>query len=137
MTERAPRLITVLMRLPLFYNPDERGNREPVENQKFVQTADEIAQRFGGGTLFVFREDEPRGFWWDQGIVDRDTLALLEVDVPDTLEARAWLRAYARDVLRDRFRQKAIYLKFVGPIETLVVTDEEIGDDVPGRKGGP
>ena len=136
MPERAPPLITVLMRLPLFYNPDERGHREPVEDQKFVQTADEIAQKFGGGTLFVFREDEPRGFWWDQGIVDRDTLALLEVDVPDTPEARAWLRAYSRDVLRNRFRQKAIYLKFVGPIETLVVTDEEIGDDAPGQKGG-
>ena len=80
--------------------------------------------------------DEPRGFWWDQGIVDRDTLGLLEVDVPDTPEARAWLRTYARDVLLERFRQKAIYLKFVGPVETLVVTDEEIRDDAPGKKGG-
>lgn len=136
MAGRASRLITVLMRLPLFYNPDARGEREPVEDEKFVQTADEIAQKFGGGTLFVFREDEPRGFWWDWGIVDRDALGLLEVDVPDTPEARAWLRTYARDVLLERFRQKAIYLKFVGPVETLVVTDEEIGDDGPGKRGG-
>ena len=50
---------------------------------------------------------------WDQGLVDQDVLALLEVDVPDAEESRAWLRAYARDVLRPRFRQKAIYLKFV------------------------
>ncbi len=84
MPERASRLITVLMRLPLFYNPDARGERKPVEDEKFVQTAEEIAQKFGGGTLFVFGKDEPRGFWWDQGIVDRDTLGLLEVDVPDT-----------------------------------------------------
>jgi hypothetical protein len=58
--------------------------------------------------------------------VDRDTLALLEVDAPDTVDTRQWLRAYARDVLLERFRQKAIYLKFIGPVETLFVTDEEI-----------
>jgi hypothetical protein len=58
-----------------------------------LRTAEEIAQRFGGGTLFFFRHEELRGFWWDQGLVDRDTLALLE------------LRTYARDVLLNRFRQ--------------------------------
>jgi hypothetical protein len=56
-------------------------------------------------------------------------LALIEVDVPDTSVSRAWLRVYARDVLRERFRQKAIYLKFVGPVEHLVVTEEEISDE--------
>jgi hypothetical protein len=39
------------------------------------------------------------------------------------------LRAYARDILRERFRQRAIYLKFVGPVEHLVVNEEEIGDE--------
>ena len=63
------------------------------------------------------------------GCVDRDTLALLEVDVPDTAEARGWLRGYARGVLLVRFRQEAIYLKFIGPIETLLVTDEEVRAD--------
>ena len=76
-----------------------------------------------------FRENPPQGFWWDRGIIDRDTLALLEVDVADTPENRAWLKAYAREVLRERFQQKAIYLKFVGPVERLTVTEEEIGDD--------
>lgn len=61
--------------------------------------------------------------------MDRDVLALIEVDVPDTTESREWLRAYARDVLRERFRQKAIYLKFVGPIEHLVVREEEVSDE--------
>lgn len=46
---------------------------------------------------------------------------MIEVDIPDTAESREWLRAYARDTLRERFRQKAIYLKFVGPIEHLIV----------------
>jgi len=129
MSNGTTRWVTVLLRLPVFYNVDARGHRLPIEDDKFLQTADEIAHRFGGGTLFVFRQDRPRGFWWDQGVVDRDVLALIEVDVPDTSESREWLRGYARDVLRGRFEQKAIYLKFVGPVEHLVVTEEEIRDE--------
>ena len=48
MPKRAPGFVTVLMRLPLFYSPDARGERKPVEDEKFLQTADEIAQKFGG-----------------------------------------------------------------------------------------
>lgn len=47
----------------------------------------------------------------------------------ETAESREWLRAYARGVLRERFRQKAIYLKFVGPVEHLIVSEEEISDE--------
>ena len=121
--------VTVLLRLPLSYNPDASGHRAPVEDSKFLDTADEIARQFGGGTLFVFRHDPPRGFWWDEDIVDRDVLALIEVDVPDTTESRQWLRTYARDVLRERFRQRSIYLKCVGPVEHLIVSEEEVGDE--------
>jgi hypothetical protein len=124
-----PEWVTVLPRLPLFYNPDATGARALVEEEKFLETAEEIAERFGGGTLFMFRHDAPRGFWWDQGLVDQDVLALLEVDVSDTDESRAWLRGYARDVLRIRFRQKAIYLKFVRPVEHLIVSEEEVHGD--------
>jgi len=121
--------ITVLFRLPVFHNPNTAGKREPIEDEKFRDTADEIARRFGGGTLFVFRHDPPRGFWWDQGIVDTDVLALIEVDVPDTAESREWLQRYAHDVMRERFRQKAVYLKFIGPVEHLIVDEEEVGNE--------
>ncbi len=129
MTDGPSGWITVLLRLPLFYHPDAAGVRAPVEDVKFLETAEELAQQFGGGTLFVFRHDSPRGFWWDQGVVDRDVLALIEVDVPDTETARAWLRGYAREVLCSRFQQKAIYLKFVGPVEQLIVSEEDLGDE--------
>lgn len=49
--------------------------------------------------------------------------------MPDTAETRAWLRAYARDVLRHRFQQKVIYLKFVGPVEHLIISEEEVSDE--------
>jgi len=129
MSNGASGWVTVLLRLPLSYDPDASGRRAPVEDEKFLDTADEVARQFGGGTLFVFRHDSSRGFWWNEGFVDRDVLALIEVDVPDSMESREWLRAYARDVLRKRFRQKAIYLKFVGPVEHLIVSEEEVGDE--------
>jgi hypothetical protein len=54
--------VTVLLRLLVFYNPAAAGQRAPVEDDKFLDTADELSRRFGGGTLFVFRHDHPRGF---------------------------------------------------------------------------
>lgn len=50
----------------------------------------------------MFQDEPPRGFWWDQGLVD---------------------------VLRVRFRQTAIYLKLVRPVEHLIVSEEEIHED--------
>lgn len=122
-----PRMVTALIPLPQFYNPDRHGKRKPVAYEKFALTAEEIAQKFrGGATLFVFRNGEMRGFWWDRGFVDKDVNVLLVVDMPDTTESRAELKSYAKDVLLRRFRQKAIYITFVGPVGTLLVTDEEV-----------
>jgi hypothetical protein len=129
MTDSSSGLITVLLRLPLLFNPDPTGARALIEDEKFLQTAEEIAQQFGGGTLFRFPSDAPRGFWWDQGIMHQDVLALIEVDVPDTEESRTWLRAYAREVLLQRFHQRAIYLKFVRRVEQLIISEEEIDDE--------
>ena len=118
--------ITALIPLPLYYNPEPSGKRRPVEDEKFVRTAKEIAEMFGGGTLHRFDQTPPRGFWWNAGVVSDDVLALLEVDLPDTAANRAKLISYARNILKKRFEQDAIYVKFVGPIESLVVEDEEL-----------
>ncbi len=119
-------IVTVLIPLPVFYSSDEQGNREPIEDEQFVRTAEEISDMFhGGGTLSIFPDGQVRGFWWDCGAVDRDVLALLEVDVEDTPANRQKVRVYAKEVLKKRFRQKAIYVKWIGPIETWVVKDEE------------
>ncbi len=120
-------VVTVLIPLPLLYNADRRGRRKPIEDSKFEATARDIAERFqAGGMLHRFRTDPPEGFWWDKGYVDRDVLVLLEADLPDTAEARAWLGWYAHQVLLRRFRQKAMYMKFIRPIETIEVTHETV-----------
>ena len=118
-------VVTAPIPLPLFHNPNAQGKRQPVDDKEFVRTADEIAELFGGGILWVFRNRQARGFWWDRGVIDRDDVAMLEVDMEDTPANRAKLKAYTRDVLKKRFRQKAIYMKWVGPVETWVLSDQD------------
>jgi len=75
-------VVTVLILLPVHHNPDAAGRRDPVEDENFTTTAEEIAIAFqAGGTLHMRREGTVSGFWWDRGIVDRDVLAILEVDL--------------------------------------------------------
>jgi hypothetical protein len=50
------------------------------------------------------------------------------VDVPDTAQSRTWLRAFAKKVLMRRFEQKAIYIKLVGPIEQIIVDEEQVNE---------
>lgn len=46
---------------------------------------------------------------------------MVGVDAPDSGASREWLRRYVKDVLMERFQQEAIYIKFVGPIEQMIV----------------
>jgi len=134
-----PDIVTVLIPLPTSYNPDERGWREPVEDEKFRRTADEIAIGLQeGGILRILREGNPQGIWWDRGVLHRDPLAILEVDMRDTPENWEWLKSYAKQVLLDRFRQRAIYLKLVRPIERLLVAEERVSrsEGAPDRVAG-
>ena len=121
--------ITVLLRLPVFDNPDAAGYRASIEDDKFSghggRTRPPLRRRYAlhlsprpaARVLVGSRRCRSRRAGTDRG------------DVPDTTESRDWLRAYARDVLRERFRQKAIYLKFVGPVEHLIVSEEEVSDE--------
>lgn len=121
-----PSQITVLIPLPTFYNPDAAGTRQMIEEDKFVSTAEDISKRFGGGMLHRFTERPPTGFWWNRGILSQDEMSVFEVDMLDTEENRRWIRAYAKDVLLKRFRQDAIYLRFIGPVESLEIAEETV-----------
>ncbi len=122
-----PGIVTALVLLPKFYNPDEAGNRAEVEWEKFEQTANEIAAKFEeGGTIHWSTTNPAVGLWWDKGVVERDVLVILEHDFEDTPENREWLRVYAKDVLLKRFCQKAIYLKYLRLDRDLIQGDDEI-----------
>lgn len=49
-------------------------------------------------------------------------LAAVEVDIPDDRRARSWLTTYVRKILLRRYRQEAIYVRLIGPIEVETVT---------------
>lgn len=116
-------VITVLIPLPLEYNPDKYGRRQLVEDAKFERTANEVAKHFqGGGAIWRSRRGQTMsGFWWNKGVVDRDTNALLELDMPDTVESRRWILRYAEKVLLKRFKQEAIYVRFVSGTESYLI----------------
>ena len=118
-------IVTALVPLRILHNADAAGVRRPFDDEKFTQTASEMAQKFGGGTLFRFPEgSSPVGYWWSRGILHMDELAVLEVDMEDNQANRAWMEDYARRVLIDRFEQDAVYVKFYGggaTVQTVAV----------------
>lgn len=117
----AQHVLVALVVLPERYNPDERGGRRQIEDEKFEWTMHEVAARFGGGVLWRVRERPPKGFWWDRGVLHQDETSVLEVDIPNEVAARNWIAQYARDTLIPRFEQEAMYIRFVGPIEVDLI----------------
>lgn len=115
------RRVTALVVLPLQYNPDAQGRRRKVEAEHLRLTMEELAAQFGGGFLWDFGSHSPKGFWWDRGVLYKDDVTVVEIDIPNQASAKRWLAAYARDTLLARFEQEAIYIRFVGPIDTDVV----------------
>lgn len=119
----------VLIPIPLLYNEDEHGVRKPIEDEKFFETGEELERKFDGCTVYKREANSTVGFWWDhiEFIAHKDPIVVFEMDVLDTEANREWLKAYGRDVLLKRFRQKAIYIKMIGPIQTLLIHEIEVG----------
>lgn len=101
--------------LPTFYND---GN--PVELDKFLQTIDDLADRFGG--LTHTSTDSPifEGYFLYEGQVYQDKNILIIIDIDDTIENIEYLLSY-KYILEERFEQIEIYIVFY-PIYKL---DEE------------
>lgn len=118
MEEEWTRYVTALVVLPKLYNPDESRRRRRVEGAKFRATGIDTTRRFGGCML---HKDPKTGFWGKAGVIFEDDVALLEVDMVDAAQERQWIIDYARDVLLDRFKQEAIYIKFVRFVEVEIV----------------
>lgn len=109
--------VILLIGLPRYYNPDEAGRRESIERKKFDQTETELAQRFGG----CLEHPAGKGFWWNLGVVWKDDIIPIEVDVPATKASRSWVRAYAKKTLLSRFQQDAIYIKWIRLVDVMEV----------------
>ena len=123
----AEAVVTALIPLPTFYNRDESGERQPVEDEKFEESAGELAMLTEeGGTIHVYRDGNVRGVWWDKGVLDHDTHAVIEIDFHDSPAMREALENHIRAVLVPRFEQKAIYLKYAFPVERSLIMERKI-----------
>jgi hypothetical protein len=89
------------MLLPLTHN-----DGSPINPEKHSQTCDEIADRFGGYSIFPYTV---RGVWVHEGQRYEDESLRLTTDVADTPENRQFFAEY-KLTLRERFQQIEIYI---------------------------
>jgi len=97
--------------LPIEHNPDEQGNRLPIEEEKFEQTYKELWQEFGGVTVTPVSENHAlRGFWLDgSGQLFRDKVFTAIVYATDINRTDSFFRQ-AINVYKERFQQEEILI---------------------------
>jgi hypothetical protein len=101
-------LRTVTVLLPLIHNPNKVGIRLPVSLRKIWWTIREIKRDFSG-----FTPSLSLGWCKDDGIWDLHLR--VEIDIEITPDAEVKLLCW-KEVLRDRFRQRAMYMRASAPI---------------------
>ena len=97
--------------LPLEYNPDQEGNRLPIELEKFKQTYEELWQEFRGLTLFPESEKQGfRGFWLNESDqLFEDKILTLMIYATDINRADSFFRQ-ALNTYKERFQQEEILI---------------------------
>lgn len=104
-----PEFVIALVPIPF----DGPRSQKRSHERALIATAEELACKFGGGVLWRPGRGLKQGYWWKQGIVQRQDISLIEVDVPDRASNMRWLRTYVASTLLQRFQQEAIYVQFV------------------------
>jgi hypothetical protein len=96
---------------PLEYNPDENGNRRPIEKEKLAQTQKELWEEFRGVTIAPESEHQAlKGFWLDESDqLFMDTVLPAIVYVTDINKADHFFRQ-AITIYKERFQQKEIFI---------------------------
>lgn len=87
--------------LPLQFN-----DGQPVPDALRWQTVEELEARFGSVS---WETQVIRGLWSHEGVVFRDNLTRMVLDVPDTPESRAFFVAL-KEQLKQRFQQLDIWI---------------------------
>jgi len=87
--------------LPLFYN-----DGRPIEDQKFIETDDELVAAFGATSTDSVTV---RGHWLYQSTIYEDRLIRVRADVEDTPEKWQRMRD-EKEILKQRFEQIDIWI---------------------------
>jgi hypothetical protein len=99
--------------IPLYYNPDENGHRKEIDDEKYVDTIDELFLQFGGYSS----NPEPIDGEWVSTQTGRrvsDKLKHIWIVCDDTQENVDFL-AHLKETLMERFQQEEI-LMFHAPV---------------------
>lgn len=102
------RRIRVMILLPLYYNPDEAGNRKEIEPEKLYNTRNELTAQYGGVTV----TNSLNSGCWDNprdGKRYEDTTKTLYFDTKPTFTNVHYLIKY-KETLKKRFEQKEMYI---------------------------
>ena len=96
---------------PLEYNPDEKGERRPIEKEKLAQTYEELWQEFRGVTVSPESENQAlRGFWLDESNqLFKDKVYTVIVYTTDINKTDSFFRQ-AITIYKERFQQKEILI---------------------------
>ncbi|MFH1333059.1 MAG: hypothetical protein ABIH53_02380 [archaeon] len=97
--------------LPIYYNPDEEGNKREIEPEKMHQTKVELTNQFTGVTITQTISD---GMWNDPKNNKRyeDTTKTIYADINPSLKSLKFLVKY-KGVLEERFEQEEIFMNLL------------------------
>lgn len=103
--------------LPKFYNPDVKGRRRRIEEEKFDQTETELFERFGALTR-TGKMELPviSGAWKYEGVIYEDDIVSFIIYTQPAPKTRQFLRRYKR-TLEKRFQQLEVL---------IIITEVEI-----------
>jgi hypothetical protein len=106
---------TLVLLVPLLYNPDPSGHRKPIAQFLIDRTIREIQSLFSGYTLI-----RAMGWYWDEVRAEGvpDDLVRFELDGVFTGRDRCVLREWKKRLQR-RFKQRYIYMKLVASGEAI------------------
>ena len=101
--------------IPTHYNADSNGIREKINDDEYTITYKELMRKLGGCT---YDPTVKKGAWKDDdGKEYYDDNTSFYSDYDDTETNRQFLNDY-KEILRIRFKQKAIYMT-ISPIEII------------------
>lgn len=87
--------------LPLVYN-----DGKPIEKEKFFQTDQELVEKFGATTTDT---TIAIGSWIYKGVLYKDKLIRIRVDVENIEEVRKFLEDF-KETLKKRFKQLDVWI---------------------------
>jgi len=110
--EQRTHVRTLVLLIPRYGNPDQNGHREPIDPTLLDKTLTEIRTYFSGYTSYRtegwYRDGETGEEFFDEHI-------RFEIDCPFNDSGKVLLTSWKRK-LEDRFHQRCIYMKLLGPV---------------------